>query len=78
MGFRSDTYRLQQAGWEMAAEQDVRYDRIRLLMRHRDLRLYAVSDSVEYRFRDSVEQRMPVFQVMACNHKYDQMVSPLS
>lgn len=47
-GFSSDTYRLQQAGWELAAEEDVCYGRIRLLMRHQDMRLYAMCRDLEF------------------------------
>lgn len=50
-GFRSDTYKLQQQGWEIAADEDVRYDTIRLLLRHRDMRLYALTDQTDYCFR---------------------------
>ena len=51
VGFRSDTLKLQQAGWELAADQDVMENRIRLLLRHRDMELYALTNDVEYGFR---------------------------
>jgi hypothetical protein len=47
-GFRSDTFKLQQAGWELAAEEDVHYGRLRLLLRHQNMRLYALTSGVEY------------------------------
>lgn len=50
-GFRSDTFRLQQEGWEIAAEEDVAYGRIRLLLRHQNLRLYALTDEVMFEHR---------------------------
>ena len=56
-GFRSDTYRLQQQGWEIAAHEDVMYDRIRLLLRHRDMRLHALTNEVSYQFREMHETR---------------------
>src|SRR5258706_8252287 len=42
-GFRATTIQLQQAGWELAAHEDVHYGRLRLLMRHQGMRLYALS-----------------------------------
>lgn len=50
-GFRSDTRTLQQAGWEIAAEEEVMYDRLRLLLRNRDLKLYALTDYAGYEYR---------------------------
>jgi hypothetical protein len=50
-GFESDTLRLQQAGWELAAEEDIPYDRIRLLMRHQNMKLYALSAYTDYCFQ---------------------------
>jgi hypothetical protein len=50
-GFRSDTLRLQQAGWEIAAEEDVAYNCIRLILRHQNMRLYALTNEVEYNYR---------------------------
>lgn len=61
-GFRSDTLRLQQEGWEIAAEEDVAYDRIRLLLRHQDLRLYALTDDVQYRYRAIADPRFALKQ----------------
>lgn len=42
-GFRATTLQLQQAGWELATHEDVHYRRMRLLMRHQGMQLYAVS-----------------------------------
>lgn len=69
-GFRSDTYRLQQQGWQIAAEEDVMRDRIQLLLKHRVMKLYALTDASEYRFRaQQHERQQPVFQVvMAAPH----------
>lgn len=50
-GFRSDTYRLQQEGWEIAADEDVQYGRIRLILRHRDMRLYAICNELSYEYQ---------------------------
>lgn len=64
-GFRSTTVQLQQAGWEIAAEEDVYGGRIRLLMRHQDMRLYAITNESEWNYFDrQTEGRMLVFQVV--------------
>lgn len=77
-GFRSDTYQLQQAGWEIAAEQDVMYDRIRLLLRHRDMKLYALTNECEYHFRDMYQQpgRRLTFKVVAASPNFQVQCVP--
>jgi hypothetical protein len=47
-GFQSDTLRLQREGWELAAEEDVEYGRIRLMLRHREMRLYALTNETAF------------------------------
>jgi len=75
-GFRSDTYRLQQEGWQIAAEEDVMRDSIRLLLKHRDMKLYALTAAEGYRFRaQQYERQQLVFQVvMAAPHFQVQQV----
>lgn len=73
-GFRSDTYRLQQEGWEIAAEEDVAYGRIRLLLRHQDMRLYALTNHVDYQYRHphGIEGGPPlVFQVVMASPRIE-------
>ena len=72
-GFCSDTYRLQQEGWQIAADEDIMRDSIRLLLKHRDMKLYAMTAAERYRFREQymhpprlvfqVVQAAPHFQV---------------
>lgn len=64
-GFRSDTYRLQQAGWQLSVEQDMRRMAIRLAMRFEPARLYMVSRLVEYDFLQDRGAR-PVFVINHC------------
>lgn len=52
-GFESTTTRLQQAGWELAAEELVYEDRIRLLMRHKGANLSLITRQVHYGFFDN-------------------------
>lgn len=62
-GFKSDTFTLQRSGWEIAAEEDIHYGRIRLMLRHRDMNLYAMSDETRWDYHNRDAGRMPVFQV---------------
>lgn len=43
---------LQQAGWELSAEQDFARYGIRIAMRHRDFQLRAITETVQYNFFD--------------------------
>lgn len=58
-GFRSDTFTLQQNGWELAVQQEVHYYRIGLLMRHQAMKLYALSDTAEFDFYRGAHEHMP-------------------
>lgn len=63
-GFRATTLTLQQAGWQIAAEEDCHGSRIRLMLKHDDLRLYALTNVREWDyFRQDREQAPLVFQV---------------
>ena len=47
-GFETTTPRLQQAGWEIAAEQDFTCDGCRLVFRHRDMQCIAITNTVRF------------------------------
>jgi hypothetical protein len=47
-GWETTTPRLQQAGWEIAAEQDFNYDGCRLVMRHQGMQCVAITNSVTF------------------------------
>jgi hypothetical protein len=67
-GFRATTAQLQQAGWELAAEESIVDRRIRLLMRHQDLKLYAITHHEEWNyFSDSRQQAPLVFRVIGAS-----------
>lgn len=53
-GFETTTTRLQQAGWQLAAEQDIHDGTVQLLMRHADCGLYLVAESQRYDFFGAV------------------------
>lgn len=66
-GFVSDTYRLQQEGWQLSMEQDIRMRSIRLAMRLDAARLYMVSNACTYEYMsDYGRDRLPVFHVQHC------------
>lgn len=72
-GFRSNTYLLQQQGWEIAAEQDYANMSIRILMRHQDLKLFALSRRENFDFyRHAGEYTPPpIFYVNNCATRYE-------
>lgn len=47
-GWVTDTFRLQQAGWKLSAEQDFYERRMRIAMVHEGLRMQAMSDRSEF------------------------------
>ena len=67
-GFRSNTYELQRSGWEIAAEEDPRECRVSLILRHKQMALYAITDRPEYDYHRSMhhEGPLPLFRVVQC------------
>jgi hypothetical protein len=67
-GWETTTYRLQQAGWQLSADQDVYNDRLRLAMKHEGMALYGMSGwsrfEYEARIRDPREFPVIVMQAM--------------
>jgi hypothetical protein len=74
-GFRSDTYTLQRAGWEIAAEEDVCFGVIRLMLRHAEMNLYALSDDVRWNYH-ARDERVPEFYVKAVANRFERIVMP--
>ena len=52
-GWESNTLALQRAGWNLAVEEDMATFRVRIALRHPDLRLYGVSAAIDYYGLDS-------------------------
>lgn len=48
-GFESDTTRLWRAGWEISAEQDFYQDVLRIALKHKEARVYGISNPIAYR-----------------------------
>lgn len=56
-GWETNTYRLQQAGWKLSAEQDVYQNRLRLAMQHERMNLYAMSRMTDFEFERFARSR---------------------
>lgn len=52
-GWQSDTFTLQQAGWEISAEEDIQYHAFRVALRHRDFQMYGISGHIQHDFFES-------------------------
>jgi hypothetical protein len=50
-GWETDTYRLQQNGWQLSAEQDVCYNRMRLVMRHEQIGMIGQTNDLDWDFQ---------------------------
>lgn len=46
LGFESDTYRMQQCGWDLSVDQESYGTSMRVVARHRDARLIVVSNNI--------------------------------
>lgn len=62
-GFESNTWKLQEAGWSLSAEQDIMSMSMRLAMRHEGLQLYGISDSTRWDYWDRMGGRLPALNV---------------
>lgn len=45
-GWAATTTQLQQAGWEISAEQEIEYATLTLALRHRDFKVYALTERI--------------------------------
>jgi hypothetical protein len=66
-GFRSDTYRLQQAGWQLSMEQDLRMRTINLIMRFEPARLYMMARGQDFDYFRDTRGARPVFHIQHCS-----------
>lgn len=60
-GWRSDTFTLQQAGWQFSAEQDIAAMRFRFAIKHPNYRIYGLSQLVDF----------AEYQEFYGNHRFD-------
>ena len=68
-GWRTDTWTLQQNGWEIATSFDIRCLAVRLCLRHRLMRLYAITgeEMIEHAMANPGfdASKLPVFRITA-------------
>lgn len=71
-GWETDTLQLGRAGWQISAEQDVQYNRMRIAINHPEAKVQGISTVEEFLFRDMMEGRcrpmLPVqlrFEIMS-------------
>ena len=69
-GFESTTTRLQQAGWQIAVEEEFDFRQIRLLMMHRgtDLKMLAKNQSCDFHRIVRSGERM-IFDIVHCSSR---------
>lgn len=70
-GWETDTHRLQQSGWEIAVDYEPYRMAYRLMMRHRMIRLYAITaaeviENYTNVLGPGMHERFPMFRVMHC------------
>ena len=71
-GWESDTQILQLEGWQISAEQDVRYMSLRIAIHHPVLKLSSISDHLDVDYMRTGHDRMEMLQRLVLNM---QMVS---
>ena len=75
-GFETTTTRLQQAGWNLSAEEDFRRGAIRLAMKHEPLKLYGVSEPVEHYYGGRTMFEEPLlFRVRYMSSRLDVVIN---
>lgn len=64
-GFRSTTFNLQQAGWELAVDQDIEHGELRLIMRNQDISLIGISSVSRFNFMSEEDNKyLPSFNII--------------
>lgn len=53
-GWETNTLRLQQAGWQLSAEQDFWQDRMRIAMKHQGMNLMAMTPHFDFRYEEAL------------------------
>jgi hypothetical protein len=68
-GWETNTLRLQQAGWQLSAEQDFYQNRMRIAMRHQSMNLMAMTPSFDFSYESAaMDQRryLESFPIQVC------------
>lgn len=48
LGWETDTYRLQEAGWELSAQEDISRQRMNILMRHKEANIRGMCEAMDW------------------------------
>lgn len=68
-GWETNTYRLQQSGWDLAVQYQISNDGYTLLMKHAEMQLYGYTDALELQrtlqdpYMTERAENLPIFQV---------------
>lgn len=74
-GWETTTTRMQQGGWELSAEQDIRDDSVRLAFRHQGMQMYGVTAPARVEFFRYSHRDEPLhFNVVRMASRIDVMV----
>lgn len=71
-GWETDTFRLQQAGWSLSADQDVCRNQIQLAFRNERAGMVGISGAIDwdyYHYSDAPSAALPVLPVKMISHK---------
>lgn len=53
-GWKTDTYRLQQSGWSLSAQQDINYGSLRIAMKHEQCQLYGLTNIIDHDYYENI------------------------
>lgn len=72
-GWETNTVRLQQAGWQLSAEQDIASDTMRLAIRHEAARVYGLTARVPWHYMHELQhhQGVPDLPVQHLASRYE-------
>lgn len=85
-GWETTTFRLQQVGWQLATERDLRQMCIRILMKHSGMQLVAITHDSYFDFDvatnpgysdDGITHGMPIFNVQHIAHDFRFVTAPI-
>lgn len=72
-GWTATTTQLQQAGWEISAEQDIQYATLRIALRHRDFRMYGLSQRIPVDYFEMARRNIPMKLTIRIEHMASQL-----
>lgn len=64
LGWESNTFALQEAGWEVSARQNLEYQKMQLAFRHKEMQMHGLSDYLDF---DYFQKRNILYPVSDIN-----------